>query len=114
VIADLANLSSDNFKLSITKQNVNDGLKFCPERQFKFIAFNLAGFANTLWKLFKHLLPKRSLSKINIVGEDKNEILEVLLAEMDISVIPEYLGGTNKRTFKDDLKDEADNLNKLQ
>jgi hypothetical protein len=29
-------------------------------------------------------------------------------------VIPEYLGGTNKRTFKDDLKDEADNLNKLQ
>ena len=114
VIADLTNLSSDNFKLSITKQNVNDGLKFCPERQFKFIAFNLAGFANALWKLFKHLLPKHTLSKINIVGKDKNEILEVLKAEMDVSVIPEYLGGNNKRTFKDDLKEEEEMLNKIK
>lgn len=68
IIADLTNLSSDNFKLSITKQNLNDGLKFSPERQFKFIAFNLAGFATALWKLFKNILPKRSLSKINIIG----------------------------------------------
>jgi len=69
IIADLTNLSSDNFKLSITKQNLNDGLKYCPERQFKFIAFNLAGFATAVWKLLKHLLPKRSLNKISIVGQ---------------------------------------------
>jgi hypothetical protein len=25
---------------------------------------------------------------------------------MDVSVIPEYLGGTNTRTYKDDLEDE--------
>ena len=49
------------------------------------------------------MLPKRSLSKVSIVGEDKGEILDVLRAEMDISVIPEYLGGKNKRSYLDDL-----------
>jgi len=33
---------------------------------------------------------------------------------MDISVIPEYLGGTNKRSYKDDLKDEMAMLNKAK
>ena len=103
IIADLTELSSDNFKFSITKRNLDDALKFCPERQFKFIVFNLAGFATTLWKLFNYMLPKRSLSKVSIVGEDKGEILDVLRAEMDISVIPEYLGGKNKRSYLDDL-----------
>jgi hypothetical protein len=40
------------------------------------------------------------------LGTDKNKILDFLLGEMDISVIPEYLGGRNKRTCKDDLADE--------
>lgn len=104
-LADLDNLGSANFKLSITKQNISDGLKYSPERQLKIIVFNASGFASGLWSILKHLLPKRTLCKINILGTDKNEILDFLLGEMDISVIPEYLGGTNKRTYKDDLKD---------
>ena len=32
--------------------------------------------------------------------------MESLLELMDISVIPEYLGGHNKRTYRDDLEDE--------
>jgi hypothetical protein len=59
-----------------------------------------------LWNIFKIILPKRTLGKINILGTDKNEILNFLLGEMDISVIPDYLGGNNKRNYKDDLKDE--------
>jgi len=105
-LADLDNLGSANFKLSITKQNISDGLKYSPERQLKIIAFNASGFATALWSIFKLLLPKRTLSKINILGTEKNEILDFLLREMEISVIPEYLGGTNKRTYKDDLLDE--------
>ena len=38
--------------------------------------------------------------------------MNALLDLMDISVIPEYLGGTNKRTYKDDLTDEYEYLNK--
>ena len=71
VIADLEGLSSDNFKLAITKQNIHDGLTYCPERQYKFIALKVAGFASALWKMFKHLLPKKTLHKINIVGHDQ-------------------------------------------
>ena len=36
--------------------------------------------------------------------------MNALLELMDISVIPEYLGGTNKRTYKDDLIDEHEYL----
>lgn len=60
-------------------------------------------FATTLWLVIKNLLPSKTLSKIKILGEDSTEILSNLLEEMDISVIPEYLGGSNKRTYKDDL-----------
>ena len=55
--------------------------------------------------MFKFLLPKRTLGKINLLSENRNEIMEALLELMDISVIPEYLGGTNTRTYKDDLVD---------
>ena len=78
-LADLDNLGSANFKLSITKQNISDGLRYSPERQLKIIAFNASGFATGLWNIFKLLLPKRTLSKINILGTDKNEILDLLL-----------------------------------
>lgn len=105
VLADLQDLSTNNYKLAITKQNIHDGLKYCPERQYKFLAINVGSFAKTLWMVFKNVLPAKTLSKINIMGQDKAEILENLLEEMDISVIPEYLGGSNTRSYLDDLTD---------
>lgn len=71
MLADLDGLCSDNFKLSITKQNIHDGLKYCPERQFKLLAFNVGKFALFAWALFKHLLPAKTLNKISIMGEDR-------------------------------------------
>ena len=105
VLADVQNLCSDNFKLAITKRNIHEGTHYCPERQNKLIAFNVGPWGSSLWKLFKFLIPKRTIGKINLLSEDKNQIMEALLQLMDISVIPEYLGGKNKRTYKDDLLD---------
>ena len=88
VLADVHDLCSDNFKLAITKRNIHEGTTYCPERQYKFIAFNVGPWASSLWKVFKFLLPKRTLGKINLLSEDRGEILEALLELMDISVIP--------------------------
>jgi hypothetical protein len=67
------------------------------------IAVNVSTFATFVWGILKPLLPKRTISKLSITGSDKNEILDQLTKEMDITVIPEYLGGKNTRIFSDDL-----------
>jgi len=90
-------LGSDNFKLAITKRNIADSLKYSPERQYKLIAVNVSIFAYTIWGVLKPLLPKKTLAKINIIGTDVKEIVDTLSKEMDISVIPEYLGGKNTK-----------------
>lgn len=81
-------LGGDNFKLSITKRNMGDCLKFCPERQHKLIAVNVSTFANFVWGVLKPLLPKRTVAKLSLAGSERAEILENLTKEMDITVIP--------------------------
>ena len=54
---------------------------------------NVSTFAYTAWTFIKPLLPKKTLHKIEIVGINKKDIIESLIKRMDISVIPEYLGG---------------------
>ena len=110
VLADLEGLSSENFKLSITKRNVGDSLKYSPERQYKMHIVNASTFANLIWKVLKPLLPKRTIKKLNIIGSDRKEILEQLTQEMDISVIPEHLGGSNRRSCAEDLEEEEEML----
>lgn len=78
VIADVSNLGSSNFKLAVTKRNINDGVKYCPERQHKLIAVNVSSFAYFVWSFLQPLLPKRTVSKLSVVGTDKNEILDAL------------------------------------
>lgn len=60
-------------------------------------------FAYTVWGILKPLLPKKTLSKINIIGTDVKEIVDTLSKEMDVSVIPEYLGGKNTKICSEDL-----------
>ena len=103
VIADLDGLSTDHFKLTVTQRNVGDSLKYSPERQYKLLVVNASTFAHILWRVLKPLIPKKTLHKLNILSSDKKEILEGLKKEMDVSVIPEYLGGENTRTFADDM-----------
>lgn len=79
IIADLANLSSSNFKFAVTKRNVADSLKYSPERQYKLIAVNVSAFAYTIWRFIQPLLPKKTLSKISIIGTDKKEIVDALM-----------------------------------
>ena len=57
------------------------------------ITVNVSTFAYTAWTFIKPLLPKKTLHKIEIVGSNKKDIIESLITRMDISVIPEYLGG---------------------
>jgi hypothetical protein len=67
------------------------------------ITVNVSTFGIFLWGILKPLLPKRTISKLSITGSDRNEILDQLTKEMDITVIPEYLRGKNTRIFSDDL-----------
>ncbi len=71
IIADLSNLSTNNFKFSVTKRNLSDSLKYSPERQHKLIAVNVSAFAYTCWRFIQPLLPKKTLSKISIIGTNK-------------------------------------------
>lgn len=93
VIGDLTDLGSKNFKIAITKRNVSDSLKFGPERQLGLMIVNAGTFAYTAWTFIKPLLPKKTLHKIEICGHNKKQIVASLSTRMDISVIPEYLGG---------------------
>lgn len=68
-------LGSDNFKLAISKRNMADCLKYCPERQHKLIAVNVSTFATFVWGVLKPLLPKNTVSKLSVAGSEKNEIL---------------------------------------
>lgn len=63
------------------------------------IGVNVSSFALYWWKLVSPLLPKNTLEKITIAGNDREDILNCLLEDMDESVIPEYLGGTKKIDF---------------
>ena len=101
IIADVENIGTDHFKFSVTKRNIVDSLSFSPERQFKMIGVNVSSFALYWWKLVSPLLPKNTLEKITIAGNETNDILNCLLEDMDESVIPEYLGGTNKIDFNE-------------
>lgn len=67
---------------------------------------NVGLFAYSVWKILQPLLPKSTLNKISIVGTEKKEIVDVLSKEMSLDIIPEYLGGENRRTSNDDLIDK--------
>jgi hypothetical protein len=51
--------------------------------------------------MLKPLLPKKTVEKIVVLGNDKQKILDELLNEMDVSVVPECLGGKNKTLWAD-------------
>lgn len=75
IIADVADIGPKNFKLAITKRNVDDGKHYCVERQYKFFAVNISSFANFCYKFIKPLLPKKTSDKVYIGGNDKKEIV---------------------------------------
>lgn len=95
IIADVGDIGIDNFKVATTRRNMEDNLKYSPERQHKIIAINVGNFALYWWRLMRPLLPKRSQNKIVIAGSEKEAIYQVMEEDMDHSVIPEYLGGGN-------------------
>lgn len=95
IIGDAADTAFEHFKFSVTKKNISDCLKYGPQRQYKLIAINGGAFPHYCWKLIKPLLPKRTHEKVVVPGTTKEQILEVLQDEMEMSVIPTYLGGSN-------------------
>lgn len=60
IIADVDDIGQVNFKFAITKRNVDDGKKYCVERQYKFFAVNISAFAHFAYKFIKPLLPKKT------------------------------------------------------
>ena len=103
VIGDLTDLGARNMKLAITKRNLSDSLKYGPERQNGLIIVHASTFAYTAWTFIKPLLPKKTLNKIEISGHNTKDILGSLSSRMDISVIPQYLGGQNNNFDPEDL-----------
>lgn len=72
IIADVYDIGKSNFRWAITKQNIEDGKKYCVERQYKFFAVNVGSFAYFCYKFIKPLLPKKTEEKVYIGGNDKN------------------------------------------
>lgn len=60
IIADVEGIGQKNFKFAVTKRNVEDGKKYCVERQFKFFAVNVGSFAYFCYNFIKPLLPKKT------------------------------------------------------
>ena len=60
ILADVEGIGKENFKFAITKQNIEDGKKYCVERQYKFFAVNISSFAYFCYKFIKPLLPKKT------------------------------------------------------
>jgi hypothetical protein len=60
IIADVENIGNANFKFAITKRNVDDGKRYCVERQYKFFAVNISSFALFAYRFIKPLLPKKT------------------------------------------------------
>lgn len=78
IIGDTSNQTSDNYKLSITKRNLIDALKYCSERQYRLISVNTDNLTYYIYRLIKHLIPKKSQNKILAVGTEKKEIKNTL------------------------------------
>lgn len=57
---------------------MNDSLTYSPERQSKLLVVNASTFANFVWSITKPLLPKKTVAKFNMVGSNKDDILEAL------------------------------------
>lgn len=95
VLIDAEGISSANFDFSITKRNLNDLLRLCPERQFKMIGVHVGHFGYLCWNFIKPILPKRTQEKIVVASDDPREMYATLLEEMPKHVIPTYLGGKN-------------------
>lgn len=95
IITDLDGIGTSNFKLAVTRKNIQDGSIYCVERQYKFFAVKVNLFAYYCWKFIKPMLPKKTVEKIFIGGNDLKEITSSLLDEMPIETIPSYLGGSN-------------------
>ena len=74
ILADLENIGANNFKLAVTRRNISDGSTYCAERQYKFFAVNVNMFAYYCWKFIKPMLPKKTVEKIFIGGNDMKEI----------------------------------------
>lgn len=74
IIADVEGIGNCNFKFAITKRNIEEGKKYCAERQFKFFAVNISSFAHFCYRFIKPLLPKKTEEKVYIGGNDKKEI----------------------------------------
>ena len=70
IIADLQDVGADHFKVAVTRRNIADGETYCAERQYKFFAVNVKMFAYYCWRFIKPLLPKRTVTKIFIGGND--------------------------------------------
>ena len=51
-------------------------------------------------KVIFPLVPGRVMQLVEMLGDDRREILDKLREYMPMDVIPEHMGGTNKEVFK--------------
>ena len=66
-----------------------------PEFIHKAFFVNAPRLFATMFSLFKHILPKKTLEKFEIHGYDKEKWIPYLLELVDPEVLPPMYGGTN-------------------
>ena len=95
ILADVEGLAVENFKFAVTRRNVEEGLKYCPERQTKLYAVNVSNFSLFCWKFIKPLLPNKTHDKIVVTSNDIPERMAELTKFISPEVIPKHIGGDN-------------------
>ena len=93
IIIDAANLASENSSISVLKYEIDVLQNHYPERLFKLHAVNMTWLPRTIWMAVKPFLKESTRNKIELTGDNSEEIFTKLVQEIDPDGIPIDLGG---------------------
>lgn len=88
-------MTNENASVNILIFQIEIVQSHYPERLYKIFVVNMSWFHRTLWFAVKPFLKESTKRKVNLIGDDSEEIINALTMDIDIEVIPKDLGGKN-------------------
>ena len=94
-ILDANNISNENSSIGVLKFQIDILQNHFPERLYKLFVVNMSWLPKTIWYAVKPFIKESTKNKINLFGDNTDEILKALSEEIDPELIPVDLGGRN-------------------
>lgn len=88
-------MTSENASVNILTFQIDMVQNHYPERLYKIFVVNMGWFQRTIWFAVKPFVKESTKKKINLIGDDNEEIIRALTMDIDLEVIPIDLGGKN-------------------